>query len=162
MAKIDLTPKQESFCQLYIELGNASEAYRQSYDADSMQNDTVNRRAKELLDNSKIGARLDLIRKEHAMRHNITVNSLLLELEEARKTALDGMKLEKLQVAAAVAATMGKAKLLGMDKQVIDHTSSDGTMSPKQSINVGKLTDEQLRSFDALISQAGEAGAIET
>lgn len=43
-----------------------------------------------------------------------------------------------------------------------DHTSSDGTMSPKQSINVGKLSDEQLRSFDALISQASEAGAIET
>ena len=44
----------------------------------------------------------------------------------------------------------------------INHTSSDGTMSPKQSINVGKLSDEQLRSFDALISQASEAGAIET
>ena len=162
MAKVDLTPRQESFCQLYIELGNASEAYRQSYDADSMNENTVNREASRLLDNHKVATRLDIIRKEHAMRHNITVNSLLLELEEARKTALDSMKLEKLQVAAAVAATMGKAKLLGMDKQVIDHTSSDGTMTPKQSINVGKLSDEQLRSFDALISQASEAGAIET
>ena len=32
-----LTPKQEKFCQLYIELGNASEAYRQSYDCSKMQ-----------------------------------------------------------------------------------------------------------------------------
>ena len=137
MAELNLTPKQESFCQLYIELGNASEAYRQSYDADSMQSDTVNRRAKELLDNGKIGARLDKIRKEHAMRHNITVDSLLIELEEARKTALDAGKLEKLQVAAAVSATMGKAKLLGLDKQVIEHTGK---------INITEISDDELNA----------------
>ena len=123
MAEINLTPKQESFCQLYIELGNASEAYRQSYDADSMNENTVNRKAKELLDNGKITARLDQIRKEHSKRHNITVDSLLLELEEARQAAFEG---ERPQVSAAVSATMGKAKLLGLDKQVIEHTGANG------------------------------------
>lgn len=123
MAEINLTPKQESFCQLYIELGNASEAYRQSYDADSMNENTVNRKAKELLDNGKITARLDQIRKEHSKRHNITVDSLLLELEEARQAAFEG---ERPQVSAAVSATMGKAKLLGLDKQVIEHTGPNG------------------------------------
>ena len=29
----NLTPKQEKFCQKYIEMGNASEAYRQAYNA---------------------------------------------------------------------------------------------------------------------------------
>lgn len=29
-----MTPKQDKFCMLYIELGNASEAYRQSYNAE--------------------------------------------------------------------------------------------------------------------------------
>ena len=29
-----LTPKQEKFCQLYVELGNASDAYRQAYNVD--------------------------------------------------------------------------------------------------------------------------------
>lgn len=53
------------------------------------------------------------------------------------------------------------ARDLGLaDKK--DLSSSDGTMTPKQTVNVGKLTDEQLRAFDALISQASEAGAIET
>ena len=146
MVELNLTPKQESFCQLYIELGTASAAYRQSYDADSMQSDTVNRRAKELLDNGKIGARLDKIRKEHAMRHNITVDSLLIELEEARKTALDAGKLEKLQVAAAVSATMGKAKLLGLDKQVIEHTGK---------INITEISDDELNAkLAALVSNA--------
>ena len=123
MAEINLTPKQESFCQLYIELGNASEAYRQSYDADSMNENTVHRNASALLDNNKIATRLDQIRKEHSKRHNITVDSLLLELEEARQAAFEG---ERPQVSAAVSATMGKAKLLGLDKQVIEHTGANG------------------------------------
>ena len=37
-----MTPKQEKFCQLYVELGNASEAYRQAYDASKMHAPTVN------------------------------------------------------------------------------------------------------------------------
>ena len=66
---------------------------------------------------------LDQIRKEHSKRHNITVDSLLLELEEARQAAFEG---ERPQVSAAVSATMGKAKLLGLDKQVIEHTGKGG------------------------------------
>lgn len=121
MADLNLTPKQEKFCQLYIELGNASEAYRQSYDADSMNENTVHRNAKALLDSNKIATRLEQIRVDHKKRHNITVDTLLLELEEARQVARDG---EKQQPAAMVAATMGKAKLLGMDKQLIDVTTN--------------------------------------
>lgn len=126
-----LTPKQESFCQKYIELGNASEAYRQSYDADSMNENTVNRAAKQLLDNPKITTRVNQIKREHKRRHNMTIDDLLLELEEARQAALGA---ENPQSSAAVAATMGKAKILGLDKQVIDHTSSDGSMSPPQPL----------------------------
>lgn len=120
---LNLTPKQEKFCQLYIELGNASEAYRQSYDADSMAEPTVNTKASELLAHGKITVRLEQLRKEHSKRHNITIDSLLIELEEARQAAFEG---ERVQVAAAVAATMGKAKILGFDKQVIEHTGKDG------------------------------------
>lgn len=159
MAELILTPKQENFCQLYIELGNASEAYRQSYDADSMNENTVNREASALLSNHKIATRLELIRKEHKQRHNITIDVLLLELEEARQAALDPA-LEKPQSAAAVSATMGKAKLLGLDKQIVDITTNGESLN-KKGIDTSKLTDEQLRAFDALISQASEAGAIE-
>lgn len=157
MAELNLTPKQESFCQLYIELGNASEAYRQSYDADSMNENTVHRNASALMDNNKIATRLNQIRKEHSMRHNITVDTLLLELEEARKTALDASKLEKLQVAAAVSATMGKAKLLGLDKKIIDITTNGESIN-KTALDASKLTDEQLRSLDTILSQASETG----
>ena len=128
MAELNLTPKQESFCQLYIELGNASEAYRQSYDADSMNENTVHVKASELLSNGKVSVRIEQIRSEHKKRHNITVDTLLLELEEARQAALSPM-LEKPQTAAAVSATMGKAKLLGLDKKIIDVTTNGESMN---------------------------------
>lgn len=123
-----LTPKQEAFCQAYIETGNASEAYRTAYAADKMKTESINRKAKELLDNGKIAARVGKLQGEIKQRHNVTVDSLLKELEEARQAALGA---ETPQSSAAVAATMGKAKLVGLDKQIIDHTSSDGSMSPK-------------------------------
>lgn len=125
-----LTPKQERFCQLYIELGNASEAYRQSYDAQKMKSESVNRRAFELLENSKISARIKALQAEHKARHCVTVDTLLLELEEARQAALQA---ETVQASAAVGATMGKAKILGLDKVVVDHRSGDGSMTPLPS-----------------------------
>lgn len=124
---MSLTPKQEKFAQLYVELGNATEAYRQSYNTKAKP-ESMNRIAKELLDNLKISSRINAIRDELAQSNKVTLDSLLAELEEARQAALCA---ETPQSSAAVAATMGKAKLVGMDKQIIDHRSSDSSMSPK-------------------------------
>ncbi len=127
---IRTTPKQEKFCHAYIETGNAAEAYRQSYNTESMKPQTIHREAKALLDTHTISTRLEQIRGTHMERHVITVDKLLEELEEARRAALEA---ESPQSSAAVSATMGKAKLLGLDKQIIDHQSSDGSMTPKPS-----------------------------
>ncbi|EAR0212180.1 terminase small subunit [Salmonella enterica] len=123
-----LTIKQEAFCQAYIETGNASEAYRTAYAADKMKPEAVHVQACKLQDNPKIALRIKELRGEIKQRHNVTVDSLLAELEESRQKALSA---ETPQSSAAVAATMGKAKLVGLDKQIIDHTSSDGTMATK-------------------------------
>ena len=129
-----LTIKQEAFCQAYIETGNASEAYRTAYAADKMKPETINRNAKALLDNSKIATRIEGLQGEIKQRHNVTVDSLIAELEEARLAALGA---ETPQTSAAVSATMGKAKLTGLDKQVVELSGRDGgpvrviTMSPE-------------------------------
>ncbi|WP_256330978.1 terminase small subunit [Pelistega sp. MC2] len=112
-----LTPKQEKFCQAYIETGNASEAYRLAYNASKMRANTVNVKATELLKNGKVSVRVNALKQEHLERHKLTVDDLITELEEARQAALMA---ETPQSSGAVSATMGKAKLLGLDKQVID------------------------------------------
>lgn len=112
-----LTPKQENFCLAYLETGNASEAYRRAYDCEGAKPETINRTAKELLDNPKIDARLKELRAPIIAKAQLTVEDLLAELEEARRLAIDTET-----PAPAVSATMGKAKLLGFDKQIIDQT----------------------------------------
>ncbi len=111
-----LTIKQEAFALAYVETGNASEAYRQAYDAAGMKPASINRKAKELMDNGKIAARVEQLQSKAVERHEITFDDLIRELEEARVAASTS---EKPQAAAMVAATMGKAKLLGLvtDKQ---------------------------------------------
>lgn len=64
-----LTPKQEKFCLVYLETGNASEAYRQSYSAGKMKPETINRNAFALLENNKIAARVKELREAVAERY---------------------------------------------------------------------------------------------
>lgn len=128
MTNLKLTQKQENFCLSYVETGNATEAYRRAYNASNMKEETINKRAVEMLDKGVIRGRLDQLRETIMERHCITVDTLIEELEEARQVAL-----AKEAAAPAVSATMGKAKLLGLDKQVVDHISSDGSMTAKPS-----------------------------
>lgn len=115
-----LTVKQEKFCQAYVETGDASEAYRSAYSADKMKPETVHNKAYQLRNQGEIRARIEALRDEAKIRHDITVSSLLEELEEARQAALTA---ETPQSSAAVAATMGKARITGLDKVVIDLTA---------------------------------------
>jgi phage terminase small subunit len=135
-----LTIKQEKFCMVYVETGNASEAYRQAYNAENMTQNAVAVEACRILDSPNISLRIKELKSGHTKRHEITIDDLVAELEEARACALNG---ETKQTSAAVAATMGKAKLLGL---VVDKTDIKLT-------NVKELTNEQL----AAIASSGSA-----
>lgn len=114
-----LTPKQEKFCLHYLELGNASEAYRKAGYSKDMSDKTVNEAASRLLKDSKVIARLDELRKPIIEKTMITVEDLVKELEKARIAALTS---ETVQASAAISATMGKAKLLGLGVEKVDLT----------------------------------------
>ena len=79
-----LTPKQEKFCQLYIELGNASEAYRQAYNAKNMTTGAINTNAKKLLRDTPIALRIEELQQAHQQRHNLTVDNIIADLQEYR------------------------------------------------------------------------------
>lgn len=118
-----LTPKQEAFALAYVETGNASEAYRRAYNAGNMKPETVNRRAKEALKHGPIAARIKELQAATFERHEITVDDILRELEEARTMAAT---LDRPQVSAMVAASMGKAKILGFEVNRTEVTGKDG------------------------------------
>lgn len=110
-----LTIKQEKFFGLFVELGNASEAYRQAYNASKMTEKQIWEEASKLLKSPKVAQRLKEFREKQEEKLQITVNDLIKELEETKKVALAAMIP---QCSAAISATMGKAKLLGfLDKK---------------------------------------------
>lgn len=127
-----LTPKQEKFAQLYVELGNASEAYRQSYDASNMKAETVTVKASQYLKRDNIRIRIDELRAEIAKRELWSKeDSIKILADIAKGNDPDARPTDKVNAVKALNS------MHGWDKQVIDHTSSDGTMSP-----VGRSLDD--------------------
>lgn len=126
-APTKLTIKQERFCEIYLQIGNASEAYRQAYNANG-KTETINRAAKTLLDHPKVAARLQQFRNEANERIGVTLDSLLAELEEARTVG----RLKE-QASGMVAATMGKARLTGLDEP-------KGTPPREFNVNVRRIS----------------------
>lgn len=115
--------KMEKFCLAYVETANAAESYRIAYNTENMATATIGREGYNTLQKPQVQARLEELRKKVMERHEITVDTLLAELEEARKAALDA---DTPQTSAAVSATMGKAKLLGLDKKIVELTGKNG------------------------------------
>ena len=142
-----MTPKQEHFARLYVETGNASEAYRQAYNAENMKPETVTNEAYKLLQSPDISAMVDDLKAEARQRHRVTVDDLLHELEQARAAALAA---PTPQSSAAVSATMGKAKMLGLlvDKAEIK-AEAEMQEKPRSYVSsiVESLTEEEKKAI---------------
>tara|TARA_R110000851_G_scaffold176531_2_gene323213 strand:- start:269 stop:715 length:447 start_codon:yes stop_codon:yes gene_type:complete len=85
-----LTPKQEKFCNLYIELGNASEAYRQAYNVIDALSSTITENASRLLASSNVSARVaelqESVKETHSITRDYIVKGLLEIISDADYT----------------------------------------------------------------------------
>jgi hypothetical protein len=79
-----------------------------------MKKQNVARRAKELIDNSKVSARIAELLEEGRKRHDITVASLTEQLQDAY-----GLAMQTGHATATVEATSAWAKLHGRDKSAL-------------------------------------------
>lgn len=137
-----LTPKQEAFCLAFLETGNASEAYRRSYDAGRMKPETINRAAKELADNPKITARVAELRQPAVDAAIMTFGGHLKRLNE-----LAEMAAERGQLSAAIAAEVARGKVWGF---YVDRTEIAGPNGgPLQAVS---MAPEEFRAIAAGIA----------
>lgn len=84
-----LTPKQESFCLKYLELGDASKAYREAYGPGKNKPETINRMAFRLMQLSKICARIDSLRAESAKIAVLTQAGVINDLMAIKNRAME-------------------------------------------------------------------------
>lgn len=76
----NLTIKQENFVNVYLETGNASEAYRRAYSCSKMKDATINTKACELLKKDKIRVRVRELQRELKKSSDIKKEAILEEL----------------------------------------------------------------------------------
>jgi len=111
-----LTNKQANFVDEYMKDSNAKQAaIRAGYSERSAQ--AIGARN---MGRPNIRMAIAELRQDVAIRNRLTVDDLIQELEEARK---EGKNASIAQSSAMVAATMGKAKMLGFLIESVDHTS---------------------------------------
>lgn len=131
-------PRREKFAQEIAKAKTATAAMAAAGYSDP-------RNSTRLMKNDEIRGRIRELKERGAARAEVSVASLLVELEEARKLAL-----KHRQASAAVQCSMGKAKLCGLiidRREVGDIGRFDG------------LTDEQLvREAARLARSLGFAG----
>jgi len=105
-----LTQAQENFARLYVELGNAAEAYRQAYPKSQKWKDsTLWPKASKLLALDKVNTRVSEIRHLAAEKTQITLESHLKELERLRIMAE-----KQNNVDAAIKAEVARGKHSGV------------------------------------------------
>ncbi|RME95156.1 MAG: terminase [Alphaproteobacteria bacterium] len=106
MSARSLTHKQERFAEAYVETGSLTEAYKRAYDTSGMAAQTVRVAASKEAAKPHVRSYIEGLREIARERSRVTVEMLTAELDEARKLAM-----VEAQPAAAISATMGKAKL---------------------------------------------------
>jgi len=121
--------KHEQFCQVWLETGNKSEAYRVSHPSSlKWKDDTVHNKASALSRQAQVLARYEQLQEDTVKAHGVTIENLILELNEAREAALSA---DTPQSSAAITATMSKAKLVGLDK----HTETNISVNVRSSLD---------------------------
>lgn len=142
-----MTPKQEAFARAYVETGNASEAYRQSYDAEKMKDQAIWNRASELLQHGGVAGRVRELKAKAEKRHEITVDKLTaMALEAYEASKITGRGTGQMQTAAMVKASefLGKLHGLIIEKREVKNVST-----------VEDLNDDELGD----IARTGRNGA---
>jgi len=113
------TEKKKLFAKLWMQYNfDKYRAYREAGYPEASEK-TMVRLANSLTRDPIVLDELDLLKKRAMKRHDITIDSLIDELEEARQK---GLKARTPQVKACVDATMAKARLCGF---VLEKTQQD-------------------------------------
>lgn len=118
-----LTVKQMAFSHAVMSGCTDADAYVQSYlegDRGDKKNAYISRKAVDVKKSKGVSDYLAELKEKARADSEITTQDLLDELEEARSMAMS-----RGSFGVAVQATMGKVKLLGKDKQVLELTGND-------------------------------------
>jgi Rps23 Pro-64 3,4-dihydroxylase Tpa1-like proline 4-hydroxylase len=122
---IKLSPQQEKFAQEIFSGKSQRQAYLVAYPSSTKwKPEDVDSNASQLASDTKVIQRLTELRKPIIAKYKKTAEDLIKELDEIKQSAYRDE-----QYSPAINAIMGQAKLLGLDKQVIEGAVTVVTMA---------------------------------
>jgi len=142
-----LTPKQRAFCDRYLEIGNASEAYRRSYGAECMSDHAIRTEASRLLRHPDIALRISQFHEKAEAQTLLTLEQHMEELRVLRDCAK-----KKSQLAAAIKAEELRGRLRGFYVEKVEHGGTN---------EFDGMTEDELRQFIAGETKALELQVVE-
>ena len=106
-----LTPQQQKFINLYVEYNNATRAYKEAYNCETMKDSNIMKEASCLVSHPKIAPILFWKQTELQKRHNITLDKLFYMLLSNYYKAIEMGKISDANKALEIIA-----KHLGLNK----------------------------------------------
>ena len=134
------TAREEEFCLKFMELLNASEAYRQTHNVKpTTKQSSVHVAASKLMAKPKIAQRIAELQEINRIRMTVSVESITQELIGAQDLAT-----RTANPSALVSALMGKAKLHGL---IVDQSKVALKVKPNKNLkNLMAEIDGQSRT----------------
>ena len=152
-----LTSKQEAFAQAFVSGKTQADAYRVSFSAGNMKNETIQQAASRLMADGKVTARVAELRAPVVAKLQYGLEEAMLEAAEAFQVAKD-----KENGGAMVAAVQLRAKLNGL----LIEKREDVTDPFKKAI--GNMTAEKaqamldaMKQLQVIQAKAKHAGGTE-
>ena len=141
-----LTSKQEAFARLVAEGSSQADAYRSAFNSKAKP-ESVHVNASKLMSDAKVSLRVEELKQELAEKSLWTrLNSVEVLASIARgrsNISEDGEPVEPARDSDRVNAVKALNSMHGWDKQTIDHTSSDGSMTPSFGALYGTNDDSE-------------------
>ena len=115
-----LTVKQNNFCQNYVLTGNASEAYRLSYDAENMKTETIHRKSTELMQHGLVSARIQELQKDVQATYEITLDSQISKYNQLFEAAGTDIQEPRQRIDSKIRILSRLDKICGLESPVAD------------------------------------------
>ena len=163
-AKTKLKPKQEKFCNKYIECGNASEAFRYSYSCKNYTDKSIWEKASTLLSKVKVRSRIDELQADLKSKSDITKERVLDEyskiafsnISHLHNTWVDRKKLEDLteEQKCCIKSIQTRVKQLKGGVKIPLESGSEALI-PMEELEVKIELYDKLRALDSITKMLG-------
>lgn len=141
------TDRIEIFAQAIVSGKTQADAYRLAYPTSlKWKDDSVHHKASEMARDVQVLARLAELRKA-------VEKKALWSIEESVKILKEIATGDSYKGSERTAATKELNAMFGYNKFNIDHSSTDGTMTPKPALDVSKLSEQSMKELLAARGQ---------